>query len=476
MTILRYRILIPIFLLHLVALPFLVYQYMIHFEEPVWEALGQSVLSELQNRIAVHQLTSTPSVGEVQKAVDEFSRTYQFLSLRVYDAGGSLRASHGRIVSGPYPEDRAQMRVVSEGYVLDVTHWVHNAPACHSCHPSDRPVIGAIEASMSVTEVASKLGAEKKHAVELAFGTLILVFGLISTFHYLFIVRPVNRISKALQKITDGDLSATVPVKRDDELGVIAGNINEMAASLRQARKELEEQHRLRMTRAEQLATVGEIAAGLAHEVKNPLAGISSALEVVVAETDETWPHREVMVQIIEETRRIAGTINQLLDYTRPKRAEPEWWDVSLIAGEIQNFFAPQCLKRRVLFEMKQSEPSGRMFVDAGDLRHVLMNILLNALDAVGPGGSIRLGIEEDPTHVVFAISDNGPGMDETTRERIFQPFFTTKPAGTGLGLAIAMRGVKDMGGTLRVDTRLGAGTTFTIVLPRECYRETAHH
>jgi hypothetical protein len=476
MKILRLKILLPIFLLHVVALPFLLYQYMIHFEEPVWEALGQSVLSELQNRIAVHQLTGTPSVAEVQKAVDEFSNTYQFLSLRVYDASGRLRASHGHIISGPHPYDRATMRVEADGYVLDVTHWVRNAPACHSCHPQDRPVIGAIEASMAVTEVAAKLGAEKKHALEIAFATLILVFGLISTFHYLFIVRPVNRISKALQKIKDGDLSATVPVKRDDELGVIAGNINEMAASLRQARKELEEQHRQRMTRAEQLATVGEIAAGLAHEVKNPLAGISSALEVVVAETDESWPHREVLGQIIEEAHRIAGTINRLLDYTRPKRSEPEWWDLSLIAGDIQNFFAPQCQKHRVAFDVNLNEPSGRMHVDAGELRQVLMNILLNALDAVGPGGWIRLQVEEDRTHVVFSISDNGPGMDEATRERIFQPFFTTKPAGTGLGLAIAMRTAKDMGGTLTVDTRPGAGTTFTIVLPRECYREAAHH
>ncbi len=273
----------------------------------MWEALGQSVLAELQNRIAVHQLTGTPSVKEVQKAVDEFSTTYQFLSLRVYDAGGSLRASHGRIISGPHPHDRAEMRVESDGYVLEVTPWVNNGKACQSCHPKDRPVIGAIEASISVTDVAAKLGAEKKHAVEIAFGTLILVFGLISTLPLSLFVRPVNRISSALQKIKDGDLSARVPVKRDDELGVIAGNINEMAASLKQRAKELEDQHRLRMTRAEQLATVGEIAAGLAHEVKNPLAGISSALEVVIAETDESWPHREVLGQIIEETQRIAG-------------------------------------------------------------------------------------------------------------------------------------------------------------------------
>ena len=474
MNILRLRILIPIFVLHLFALPFLVWQYMVHFEQPVWEALGQSMLTDLQNRIAVHQLADVSGVHEVQKAVDEFSGAYRFLSLRVYNTKGELRASHGVIRPGPKPANRVEVMMVREGQILDVTHWVPNGPNCRSCHSSDQKYIGVIEASISVTDVAERLGAQREHAVIAAFGTLLAVFGLISLFHYVFIVRPVKTISTALGKIKEGDLSVRVPVKRSDELGLIAGNINEMTESLSRASRLLEEQHRERMVRAEQLATVGEIAAGLAHEVKNPLAGISSALEVLVAETDSSWQHREVLQQIIEETYRIAGTINRLLDYARPRRSVPDWWDLSLIAADIQSFFGPQCQKRKVKFETRIEEGSGRIFADAGELKQALMNILLNALDAVGSGGVIALEIKEAGSRVFFKVIDNGPGMDPSVRERIFQPFFTTKTNGTGLGLAIVLRSVKDMGGELSVDSKPGEGTTFMIELPRECYREAA--
>ncbi|HSP05650.1 MAG TPA: ATP-binding protein, partial [Acidobacteriota bacterium] len=459
MNILRLRILIPIFLLHLFALPLLLYQYMVHFEEPVWEALGQSMLAELQNRIAVHQLTGGNNVQEVQKAVDEFSKVYRFTSLRVYNAKGELRASHGVYKAGPKPADSVDVIIVPQGQVLDVTHWVHNTPSCQRCHAPAQQYIGVIEASISVTDVASRLGGQRKRAVFVAFATLLGVFGLISLFHYIFVVRPVKSIKKTLDKIKEGDFSVRVPVKRGDELGLIARNINEMVESLSNARRVLEEQHRERMIRAEQLATVGEIAAGLAHEVKNPLAGISSALEVLVAETDNDWPNRDVLLQIIEEAHRIAGTINRLLDYARPNRNAPDWWDLFMITTDIQSFFGPQCQKRKVKFETKLSENAGRMFVDAGELKQVLMNILLNALDAVESGGAIRLEVEEKKEDVLFRVIDNGPGMDASVRERIFQPFYTTKSNGTGLGLAIALRSVKDMGGTLRVESQMGQGT-----------------
>lgn len=449
---------------------------MVHFEQPVWEALGHSMLTDLQNQIAVHQLTDRSSVAQVQKAVDEFAGAYRFLSLRVYNTKGELRASHGVIRPGPRPANRVDVMMVREGQILDVTHWVPNGPNCRACHPSSQQYIGVIEASISVTDIAARLGAQREHALIVAFGTLLGVFGLISLFHYIFIVRPVKIISRVLGKIKEGDLSVRVPVERGDELGLISRNINEMTDSLARARRILEEQHRERMIRAEQLATVGEIAAGLAHEVKNPLAGISSALEVLVAETDKSWPHRDVLQQIIEEAHRIAGTINRLLDYARPRRSDPDWWDLSMITADIQSFFGPQCQKRKTKFETRIAKDAGRMFVDASELKQVLMNILLNALDAVGDSGLIVLEVKETAERILFKVTDNGPGMDESVRERIFQPFFTTKDNGTGLGLAIVFRSVKDMGGTLTVDSSPGAGTTFAIELPRECYREAADH
>lgn len=476
MKITSLRFLIPVFLIHLIALPSLLYQYMIHFEAPVWEALGQSILGQLENRIAIHQLTGQPGVQQVQKSVDEFSESYRFMSLNVYDASGELRASHGPIMKNLRDENRTEMKVVPQGYVLELTHMVENSPRCYQCHSSNKQRIGTIRASLNVTEIAVKLGAERKNAVAVVFLTLFFVFSLIYVVHYFFVIKPVNTISTSLKKITQGDLTVRVPVTRKDDLGVISSGINEMVDSLFIARKQLEEEHQQRMSRAEQLASVGEIAAGLAHEVKNPIAGICSALEVLVSETEVSAAHREVLVQMIDEGHRIAEIINRLLDYARPKPAEPDWWDISVITSEIQTIFAPRCQQHRVRFSIQQDQSIGRMFVDANEVKQVLMNILLNALDAVGTGGNIELKVTQQKDDVTFLIRDDGPGMDSTTREKIFQPFFTTKSSGTGLGLPIVLRCVKEMGGAVRVESKIGQGTTFAVSLPRECYRETARN
>ena len=268
MNILRLRIIVPIFLLHLIALPFLLFQYMVRFEQPVWEAFGQSMLAELQRRIAIHQLTGESNVTEVQRAVDEFSGVYRFLSLRVYNSKGELRAHHGRILPGPKPMNHVAVVMAGTGQVLEVTRWVRNSDECRACHTSTQNNIGVIEASISVTDVAAEMGMQRKHIVWGAFGILLGVFALISTFHFVFIVRPVQKISRALAKIKEGDLNVRLPVTRGDELGLIAGTSTRWRKLWSSARRVLEDQHRQHMTRAEQLATVGEIAAGLAHEVE----------------------------------------------------------------------------------------------------------------------------------------------------------------------------------------------------------------
>jgi signal transduction histidine kinase len=464
-------------LLHLFAIPALVYQSLLHFEQPVWiseKLLAESVAREVQNEIAIHQLASKGNKDQVQKTINAMFGRYNFVSLAVYNDAKQLRAFRGKPKHSPYPSNLSQVSLVPGSEQVSVTRWVPNEAACQTCHSSAKPNIGAIEATLSLSAIALDLNQKRTKAMVVTFLILFGVFSLIYFVHHYFITAPVDKMMKAMVRVKEGDLSVQIPVTRKDELATMAENFNEVVRSLRTAKLELEKRHHADMYRAEQLASVGEIAAGLAHEVKNPLAGIKSALEVVVSETNEGSQHKEILKQIIEEIHRIALIINNLLDYARPRPSKPEWCDIQMIAGDIQHIFGLQCQKQSVSFEMQVEDNPGSIFVDTQELRQILMNILRNGLEAVNGSGAIRMHVAADDKRVLFSISDNGIGMDRVTQERIFQPFFTTKPSGTGLGLAIVSRLVKDTGGSLHLTSKPGAGTTFEVILPREASLETA--
>lgn len=476
----RSRMLLPILLLHLIVIPLFIYQFLIRFEKShlqVQKALGESFARELQGQVALNQVLSGGDPHQVQKTVNHVSKEYQLQGMRVYDNQGRLRASSGEIIGEVHEfTDDVTIEPGSGEGVMIVTRLVKNQSVCHSCHDSSQENIGLIQAAFPIGNYAVQFKEERTRAVLTAIIILGVVFSLILLFHHYFVSTPVRKITKAMTRVRKGDLSAQVPSGRKDELGVIAESFNRVVESLQQARSELERRHQADMNRAEQLATVGEIAAGLAHEVKNPIAGIESALEVVVSETDEKWQHREVLEQMIGETRRITAIINRLLDYARAREPRPDWYDVELIVGDIKSIFMPQALQRRVSFNISMDKNTGRMFVDANELKQVLINVLRNSLEVLDSGGRIDVAVNTTEDHVTFVLSDNGPGMDPLTRSRIFQPFYTTKPGGTGLGLSIVHRIVEGMGGAVEVESELSRGTTFTIVLPRESRCENTDH
>ena len=317
-------------------------------------------------------------------------------------------------------------------------------------------------------------GLSRMQVLAASIGVALAVFIAAMVFINRFVTRPVRQVMEAMHAVRQGNLEVRVPVLHRDELGDMAENFNQVVETLRKARQEVQARHEAGMARAEQMAVMGEIASGLAHEVKNPIAGISSALEVVLAETDGRDPHREILVQIGSETRRISGIISQLLDYARPRPPLPDWIDLGLLLTDLKAIFTPQCQNQRVTFTLEAPAEPGRMFADPGVLRQVLLNVLQNALHATGAGGRVTLAVEATSDTVAFHVSDDGPGIPPEAAARLFQPFFTTKPGGTGLGLAIVHRLVTAMGGSVGVKSDEGKGARFTISLPRETRDETA--
>jgi signal transduction histidine kinase len=222
------------------------------------------------------------------------------------------------------------------------------------------------------------------------------------------------------------------------------------------------------MRRSEQLAHLGELAAGVAHEIRNPLASISGAVQVLRDDDERQDEERELMELIVRESDRLNRIIEGVLDYTRDHSGSRRVHDVSMTAREVVRLLGHDqklVLGKTILLEF----PEGRDYraeVEEGGLKQVFLNLAKNALEAMGVGGILRITGESHEGRVYVTFKDTGPGIAPHELEEIFKPFHTSKKGGTGLGLSIASRIVEGNGGAIRVRSTPGVGTAFTVELP----------
>jgi two-component system sensor histidine kinase AtoS len=233
-------------------------------------------------------------------------------------------------------------------------------------------------------------------------------------------------------------------------------------------RKEAEE----KMQRAEQLKMVGELAAGLAHEIKNPLSGIKVSIEVLSNEPYMPEEDRSILVKVIDEIRRIESLIHGLLSFARPPRPRFVETDVNeVLAGvsglALRNQLSTPESSRAINVVKDFDNRLPLITADPMQLKQVFMNLILNAVDAMHEGGTLTMKTQFDAAAQVVRveISDTGKGISPAAMDKIFHPFFTTKPKGTGLGLAISKRLIEDHGGRIRVEKNASGGVTFKISL-----------
>ena len=277
------------------------------------------------------------------------------------------------------------------------------------------------------------------------------------------LTRPVNSLLDATRRLKAGDLDYRITGLRD-EFGEVADSFNEMAASLK---KQMHE-----MQRTEQLRICGEMAAGLAHEIRNPLAGMKVSIEVLLSELDIEERDKEVLLKVIEQIRNIELMMKNLLNYARPVAAQPVRFNVNKILKKTIYFiekhpsFVSGDPRKQLITELDEALPE--IVGDPQQLQQVFLNLLLNAADAVPEGGTITVRTVHDKQAktVAVVLRDTGKGISAELMEKIFQPFFTTKRKGTGLGLAVSKRIVEEHGGSIAVSNNVSGGVTFTVVLP----------
>jgi hypothetical protein len=239
-----------------------------------------------------------------------------------------------------------------------------------------------------------------------------------------------------------------------------------MMQQLRDSRQEIERLHRTQMSRAEHLATLGELAAGLAHEIRNPLAGIAGVIEIIGRDLPETSPARAVVKDVRLEIGRISRTLTDLLETARPRRPQVRRSNLNTTVEHAVMLARQQVLSRPIKIELEKSPDLPEVDHDSDQVHQVLLNLLLNAVQAMEGPGIVRVEIGSRDNFASVAVSDTGRGISAQNLPNIFRPFYTTKGDGTGLGLSLAHRIVEDHHGRVEVSSVVGKGSTFTVLLP----------
>jgi len=297
-------------------------------------------------------------------------------------------------------------------------------------------------------------------------GAILLCFVLLAVLLVL-IERPLEELMHTIKRVRDGDLKARVEfARRVDDVGQLGRQFNEMVEQLETNRDEIEELHKRELQRAGHLATLGELAAGLAHEIRNPLAGIAGVVDIMGRELPAKSASREVLGDVHREVLRIQAILNDLLSYSRPR--PPSFLPVNINATVEQAVVLArqQVLTKpiQVLFEPNPSVPPVEH--DPALIQQVVLNITLNGIQAISGAGRVSLAVLQNHDNVAITISDTGRGISADALPRIFKPFFTTRSEGTGLGLSLASGIVQSHGGHIDVTSTVGKGTTFKVYLP----------
>jgi two-component system NtrC family sensor kinase len=358
----------------------------------------------------------------------------------------------------------------SEG-IFSVLFPIENAEQCTHCHGTKVKLNGILAVDVSMAQTQEKVGELSKTMVLWAFGITATLAIFLSLFLTRYVSNPIQDLIATMEQAERG-LDARAQVLSNDDIGRLGEAFNSLLSKLERARRRVERYHYEQMKRADRLASIGEMAAGIAHEIKNPLAGIAGVIQVLRRDMANDDPKRAVLDEVLSQVERMDKAVRNLLSFARPPEPRVSLVDVNDLIGKLLDFLEPQFAKTGITAERKLAPGLPWLVLDPDLLQQALLNISLNAIKAMPGGGKVtvetrfEMPAEGKPGSVKIVISDTGEGIPPENLGRIFSPFYTTRQQGTGLGLSITQRIVEQHNGEISVESRPGRGSDFTISLP----------
>ena len=387
----------------------------------------------------------------------------------LFEMGAEMgRLEEGRVIMGSLTfETPSDTEALQEIEVLEIV-----APIL----AGEDELWGAVKLGLSLEQLNAEIHRTRIGLVSLGFLGLSL-----GTLGAMFLAKrissPLETLVEGTIKVAQGDLNHRIHIAPGDEIGELAANFNQMTAQILEDRREIERTSR-RLIEVEKLATIGRLAAAMAHEIRNPLTAIKLNIQKV-GRSPSLDVHEKEQVEIAESgIHQVERIVKELLAYAREPILTKDVFSLDNLVDDALKFVKDQFEEKNVRIVKEYGTDIPPLLVDGDKLRQAFLNILLNSAEAVGTGGKIvvRTALStEKPHRAMVQIEDDGTGIEEKEIQSIFEPFFTTKSLGTGLGLTNARKVVELHNGTVDVKSTVSLGTTVTINLSYEDGQAASH-
>ena len=429
---------------------------------------------------------------EVRQIIDAIGRQENILGIRILNKDGRVIYSPDEKAIGTMVDKQAEACYVchttdaplerpdrpsrtrffndAEGQArLGIIKPIYNEPSCSAAdchaHPPDTAVLGVLDITLDLAGTERHMAKERAKAL-LTIGLAILsISALIWLIVHQLVGKPVSKLMQATDALAAGNLDHRIEVERNDELGRLQRSFNEMTRRMTETQ--------IQLYQSNKMASVGQLAAGIAHEINNPLTSVLTFSSLLLSQPDQDPAVREDLETIVRETKRCRKIVRELLDFSRQAPARRTDSDFNAVVNRALAIVDHELEVANIRVTLSLFEDLPTVWIDDNQMIQVLVNLLVNAAHAIGSnkGGEIFVGTDlrevEGHSHIEIRVVDNGCGIPRKDLQKIFEPFFTTRDTGgTGLGLAVVRRIVREHGGTISVDSRLNRGTTFTIHLP----------
>jgi signal transduction histidine kinase len=426
-------------------------------------------------RDLIHKLKKIPGIKNLQvvrtngkEAFEDFEtfykvkEIYQF-SPDVIEEYMNIEEGKGDVVSDERLKDVLRDGKEREFYGYDKDGKVFydyylpilNKNECHKCHGEKEKIRGILKISLSDEKFAEHINNHLSIMIWISVATIIILITVIGWIVYNIVSRPLNAVIKTIKVIEHGDKNQRISLKSSDEIGYMARHFNIMLDRLKQ------ESH---------LASLGRISAVLAHEIKNPIAGISGAIQLIDEDIPSDDPKREIINMIVKEVQRLDSMLKDLLRFSKPIDVNPKVHDLNKLITDTSSMLEFKCRKGKISIETNLDNNIPNILIDREKIQQVLLNICLNAVESMKENGRLTIETSTDKPgggeYIQIDISDTGCGISPEVMKNIFTPFFTTKKDGSGLGLPISLRIVEKHKGTIKVESVVDKGSRFTIILP----------
>lgn len=364
---------------------------------------------------------------------------------------------------------------------------------CHH-HPKEQRVLGILETNFNTKTIDIIIKQNRIGTVLFVILFIILMSFSLCIILYRFVSKPVSLLDEGMRKIAKGELDHVIELNSNDEMGLLARTFNSMVGDIRKYRENMENWKNLleeevqkktaeimkahdQLINAEKLASLGRMAAGVAHELNSPLTGIITFAHLMLKRTpSENKQDIEDLEVIIEQANRCSKIIKSLLGFSRKTTAEKMLVNINDLTESTISMVRNQAKFHNIKFNLNFDSAIPSVAVDPNQMQQVLLNLLINAADAMNERGQVTAATRlvtdrvNDKKYVEIELADTGPGIPEDQVGRIFEPFFTTKPVGkgTGLGLAVSYGIIKKHGGNIFVRSEAGKGASFFVRIPLE--------